>query len=96
MTLQAANNRNKLLLLSSLLVELSGFRVILQGQPVDGMLLVMFGMAVCLTIVCAESLNSRFRSTDHFPEDHQLVRNALLTSALLSQLSIAARWRQRP
>ena len=93
---ESTNNRNKLLLISSLLVELSGFRVILQGQALDGLLLVMFGMSFCVTIVGAESLTPRIRPADHFPENHHLVRNALLNNALLSQLSSAARWRQRP
>ena len=92
---QSTNKRNKLLLLSSLLVEFSGFRVILQGQAIDGMLLVMFGMAFCMTIVCAESLTPKVSSTDYFPEGHHLVRNVLLTDGLRSQLSLTARLRQR-
>lgn len=46
--------RDRLLVLSSLLLEVSGFTVILQGRPSDGMLLVLFGMTFCMMMVFAD------------------------------------------
>jgi len=46
--------RGKLLVLSSLVLESSGFAVILQGRDIDGMLLVLFGMTFCMMMVYAD------------------------------------------
>lgn len=45
----------KMLLSSSILLEISGFIVILQNRPTDGMVLVLFGMTFCLFLVFSDS-----------------------------------------
>lgn len=90
----SVQSRNKMLVLCSLLLEVAGFRVILRGQPIDGMLLVLFGMTFCMMIVVSDSLMGMPTISDPLPADHDFVRNQLLAEHLRRRPTIRSRWRR--